>query len=255
MHWQDLLRRASTPVHSSRWFVLVGVTAALASACATTPEPTERPQATTPSSTATTRVVAPPASTVPSFIGRVSTIDPATAGRMSFSWRAGCPVPIQELRLLTLTHWGFDDRAHRGELIIAAQYADEILLVFRRLYETRFPIQSIRLIDEFGGDDDRSMAANNTSAFNCRAATGTTRWSEHAYGRAVDVNPIQNPYVTPAGDTFPPAGAPYAARETPAQGLITPDGPVVAAFRDIGWLWGGDWTSARDYQHFSSSGQ
>ena len=185
----------------------------------------------------------------------MASIDDATAARMSASWRPGCPVPLADLRLLTLTHWGFDGRPRRGELVIAAQYADQIVSVFRRLFDARFPIESMRLVDEFGGDDDRSMAANNTSAFNCRAATGSTRWSEHAYGRAVDVNPIQNPYVTGSGAVLPPEGVDHATRDPTTPGLITADGPVVTAFENIRWEWGGKWPSGKDYQHFSATGR
>ena len=159
------------------------------------------------------------------------------------------------MRLLTLTHWGFDGRTRQGELVVAADVADGVVEVFRTLFDARFPIESLRLVDEFGGDDDRSMAANNTSAFNCRHATGSTRWSEHAYGRAIDINPLQNPYVTSSGGVLPPEGAAHVDRDAATPGLVTADGPVVAAFRDIGWGWGGHWSSGKDYQHFSSTGR
>ena len=164
-------------------------------------------------------------------------------------------MPLADLRLLSVSHWGFDGAPRQGEVVVAASVADDIVGVFRTLFDARFPIESIRLIDEFGGDDDRSMAANNTSAFNCRAATGSTRWSEHAYGTALDINPIQNPYVTSSGRVLPPEGAAHTNRDSATTGLITADGPVVAAFRDIGWGWGGDWSSGKDYQHFSANGR
>jgi len=109
-------------------------------------------------------------------------------------------------------------------------------------------------VDAFGGDDDRSMAANNTSAFNCRTIAGSSRWSEHAFGRAIDINPVQNPYVRGAS-VDPPAGATFLDRASGAPGLITADGPVVAAFAKIGWRWGGAWSAGQDYQHFSASGR
>ncbi|MFP5372873.1 MAG: M15 family metallopeptidase, partial [Actinomycetes bacterium] len=161
---------------------------------------------------------------------------------MTASWRPGCPVPLEELRLVTLSHWGFDGRTSQGELVVAAAYAEDIVEAFRRLFDERFPIESIRLVDEFGGDDDRSMAANNTSGFNCRPATGSTRWSEHAYGRAVDINPVQNPYVTRAGAILPPAGAAHTGRDPATPGLITDASVAVSAFGDIGWTWGGHWS-------------
>lgn len=147
-----------------------------------------------------------------------STIDDVTKQRMGASWRPGCPTPLDELRLLKVTHWGFDGRPRTGELVVAAGFADDVVTVFRRLM-------------------------------------GSTRWSEHAYGRAIDINPIQNPYVTRSGAVLPPAGAVHTARYPASSGLITRDGPVVAAFRDISWRWGGNWTSGKDYQHFSATGR
>lgn len=127
--------------------------------------------------------------------------------------------------------------------------------VFGALYKARFPIEQMRRIDEYGGDDDLSMAANNTSAFNCRAATGSTRWSEHAYGRAIDINPVQNPFVTASGRVLPPEGSAHVRREPTTPGLIHEDGPVVAAFGAVGWRWGGHWSNGKDYQHFSATGR
>jgi hypothetical protein len=124
----------------------------------------------------------------------------------------------------------------------------------RELFGLRFPIRRMRLVDAYGADDHRSMAADNTSAFNCRFVAGTGRWSEHAYGHAIDVNPVENPYVTDGGHVSPPAGAPYADRSRRAAGLIHRRGPVVAAFAKNGWKWGGNWSWPKDYQHFSASG-
>lgn len=202
---------------------------------------------------ATTVAPAPPATT--SFRSTIEPISAATTERMSASWRPGCPVPLDALRLVTVTYWGFDGQAHQGELVVNRGHADDIVSVFGKLHEARFPIEQVRLVDEFGGDDDRSMAANNTSAFNCRRATGSDRWSEHAYGRAIDINPIQNPYVTRTGAVLPPAGAKHANRDPSTVGLIVSKGPVVAAFAGIGWRWGGTWSSGKDYQHFSATGR
>lgn len=175
---------------------------------------------------------------------------------MTTSWRPGCPVGLDELRLLTVTHWGFDGAAREGELVVHVDSAAAVADVFRVLFEARFPVRQIRLVDDFGGDDDRSMAADNTSAYNCRPATGSRRWSEHAYGRAVDINPRENPFVTSSGAVIPPsADADARRRDRSLPGLITADGPVVTAFRSIHWGWGGDWLSGKDYQHFSASGR
>ncbi len=171
------------------------------------------------------------------------------------SWRPGCPVPIEDLRLLSVDYWGFDGEEHRGELVVHEDEADSVLWVMRRLFEARFPIAQMQLVDAYGGDDDSSMAANNTSAFNCREVTGRPGvWSEHSYGRAIDINPIQNPYVM-GGTVLPPAGERYVDRSLDARGMIYRDGPVVRAFREIGWSWGGNWDSPKDYQHFSATGR
>ncbi|HEV3365272.1 MAG TPA: M15 family metallopeptidase [Acidimicrobiia bacterium] len=162
-------------------------------------------------------------------------------------------MPLRDLRLVTITHWGFDGQPRPGELVVHTGHAENIRRVFAELFAARFPIEQVRLIDEFGGDDDRSMEANNTSAFNCRPVKGTTRWSQHAFGRAVDINPIQNPYVTRAG-VSPPAGRDYLRRDGSRQGLITARGPVVTAFARVGWGWGGAWSNP-DYQHFSANGR
>jgi hypothetical protein len=191
-----------------------------------------------------------------SFAGSVGRIDAATRERMTgLSWRPGCPVGLGELRLLKVTHWGFDGRPHRGRLVVHRAHGRGVLRAMRRLYRLRFPIRRMRLVDAYGADDRRSMAADNTSAFNCRTVAGTTRWSEHAYGRALDLNPVENPYVTESGYVSPPAGARFARRGRHAKGMVHRDGPVVVAFAAIGWEWGGNWAWPRDYQHFSATGR
>lgn len=190
------------------------------------------------------------------FRGSVSAIDDATRAKMSSSWRAGCPVPLGDLKLLRLTHHGFDRRVHAGELVVHEDQARAVLGVFRALFDAGFPIERMELVDVYGGDDDRSMAANNTSGFNCRPSTGDAdSWSQHAYGLAVDINPVQNPYVTKDGGVEPPRGARYADRSVVAAGLIHPGDEVVEAFVQIGWSWGGYWSSGKDYQHFSANGR
>jgi poly-gamma-glutamate synthesis protein (capsule biosynthesis protein) len=192
----------------------------------------------------------------PAFDGTIRRIDAETRERMSgVSWHRGCPVGFADLRLLSVEHWGFDGEVRRGRLVVHREEARPMLGVMRRLYRLRFPIRRMRLVDAYGADDRRSMAADNTSAFNCRFVAGTTRWSEHAYGRAIDVNPVENPYVTASGYVSPPAGAPFARRSRRAEGLIHGDGPVVRAFAEAGWEWGGDWAWPKDYQHFSATGR
>jgi D-alanyl-D-alanine carboxypeptidase len=196
--------------------------------------------------------VAPPA---PPFRGSAQPIDAGTRSRMSSSWRPGCPVPIEDLRLLTLDHWGFDGGVRRGELVVHRDHAGAVLRAMGRLFEARFPVERMQLVDVYGGDDDRSMAANNTSAFNCRPVSGQPGvWSQHSYGWAVDINPVQNPFVS-RGKVSPPAGASYANRSARRPGMIHAGDPVVRAFAAAGWVWGGSWTSSRDYQHFSATGR
>ena len=190
------------------------------------------------------------------FHGRVETIGPQLRQRMTgVSWHRGCPVGLGELRLLTVAHWGFDGGVHRGRLVVNRDAAAAMLGVMRKLFRLHYPIRQMRLVDAYGADDHRSMDADNTSAFNCRFVAGSGGvWSQHAYGRALDLNPLENPYVTASGYVSPPAGAPYADRSRRAKGLIHRGGPVVAAFAATGWKWGGNWPWPRDYQHFSATG-
>jgi poly-gamma-glutamate synthesis protein (capsule biosynthesis protein) len=190
----------------------------------------------------------------PSFQGTVSRIGPGLRERMTgVSWHRGCPVPLRKLRLLQVSFWGYDGQVHAGRLIVKGYQAPKIRLVLKQLFDARFPIRRMRLIDAYGGSDRRSLRANNTSAFNCRFVAGTTRWSQHAYGRAIDINPVQNPYVS-NGVASPPSGQRYVDRTKRAKGMIRPGGVVVRAFASVGWEWGGFWTSPKDYQHFSSTG-
>jgi D-alanyl-D-alanine carboxypeptidase len=176
-------------------------------------------------------------------------------GRLRWSWRPGCPVDVGRLRLLKADYWGFDRRVHRGELVVHRDHARRILGVLERLFKAHYPIQRMRLVDAYRGDDDRSMAANNTSGFNCRKVSGSTHWSEHAFGRAVDLNPLRNPWVTGSGRVSPPAGRPWANRARAGAAMIRPGDKVVRAFAAIGWRWGGYWSGSRDYQHFSATGR
>jgi hypothetical protein len=179
----------------------------------------------------------------------------APSARMRASWRAGCPVPIRDLRLLTVTHVGFDRLVHRGELVVHRAQAARLATVFHRLYDARFPIRRMRLVDEYGADDDRSMSDDNTSAFSCRAVTGRPGvWSQHSYGWAVDVNPFENPYVS-GGTVLPREAKRYADRSRRDRGMIHAGDATVRAFAAIGWRWGGSWRSPKDYQHFSVTGR
>jgi D-alanyl-D-alanine carboxypeptidase len=191
----------------------------------------------------------------PRFRGSIVAGRGAVRERVRYSWRRGCPVGPVELRLLRVDHWGLDGRVHRGELIVHRDHARRVLVVLEKLFKARYPVQRLRVVDAYRADDDRSMAANNTSGFNCRRVSGSSRWSEHAFGRAIDLNPLRNPYVTRGGRVSPPAGRPYANRARQAAGMIHGGDAVVRAFAAAGWRWGGSWSGSHDYQHFSSTGR
>lgn len=169
------------------------------------------------------------------------------------SWRDGCPVPFEELRWVEVAHWDSGGNTSTGVLVVHADQVNVVVSVFEQLFDARFPIESMRPISDFDGDDNASMRANNSSAFNCRVIGGTDRWSEHAYGRAIDINPLANPWVR--GDQVePPDGAAYVERDATVPGLIVAGDVVTEAFASIGWGWGGDWQNSLDYQHFSRDG-
>jgi D-alanyl-D-alanine carboxypeptidase-like protein len=178
-----------------------------------------------------------------------------TAAQLPHSWHRGCPVAPAQLRRLRLTYWGFDGRAHTGALIVNARAMRPLTRVFSRLYARRFPIRRMRPIDVYGGRDERSLEADNTAAFNCRYAIAPVpkRWSVHAYGLAVDVNPVENPYLD-RGRVHPRAGRAYLDRSRRRPGMAVPGGALVRAFGLVGWQWGGRWTASPDYQHFSATG-
>ena len=185
----------------------------------------------------------------PRFVGTISTV---TKADLAYSYRPSCPVRPSELRRLTVSYWGFDVKRRVGAIVVRATAARPVLSVFRKLYAARFPIRRLRLVEAYKGSDDASMAADNTSGFNCRFVSGTRRWSQHAYGLAIDVNPVENPYVD-GGRVSPPAGRRYLDRSRRRPGMVVPGGVVVRAFAAIGWSWGGRW-SPPDYQHFSATG-
>jgi hypothetical protein len=154
-----------------------------------------------------------------------------------------------------MSYFGFDREAHLGAMIVHRSVAQDVVKVFHTMFKAKYPIRRMRLVDDYKGDDDRSMAADNTSAFNCRKVTGGSDWSEHAYGWAIDINPVENPYVSSSGRVLPPSGAQYADRSRHARGMIHRGDLVYSAFKSIGWGWGGNWRSFQDYQHFSATGR
>ena len=237
----------------------------LVGACSATPE---RPgvgsgaPATSASSTQgpTETPSDPPTSDpAPAFAASIARIGPRLRERMRFTHREGCPVGLRDLRYLRVGFVDFHGSARTGEIVVHASQARAVVAVFRRLYAAGWPIRRMRLVDDYRGDDAGSMAANNTSGFNCRLVASGARWSEHSYGRAIDVNPLQNPYVT-VSSVDPAEGREYAELDRSAKGsrrpgVIREADVVVRAFARIGWEWGGDWVNSKDYQHFSLSGR
>jgi hypothetical protein len=188
------------------------------------------------------------------FHGEVSPVPDEVAARMrGHSWHEGCPIPIAELAYLRVSFVGYDGAVHEGELVVQAQVAREVLDIFRDLFELRYPIEKMQLVDGYGGDDDASMADNNTSGFNCRFVAGKPGvFSKHSYGRAIDVNPRVNPMVV-KGQASPQNGATFVDRRRHAPGLLRMGDKAVTAFIRRGWAWGGAWVSLKDYQHFEKS--
>jgi hypothetical protein len=169
-------------------------------------------------------------------------------------WRKGCPVSLDQLRTVRATHKGYDGKDHTGTLVVNQAVASTVATALRRLYAAGVPIRKMRPIEAYGGNDWKSIEDDNTSAFNCRRATGSSNWSNHAYGRAIDINPIENPYVTSSGSVAHKASVTFVKR-TAGPGVATPGSPMVKIFDNLGWGWGGTWSGTKDYQHFSSNGR
>jgi hypothetical protein len=180
---------------------------------------------------------------------------PVTAAQLGRSWHRGCPVGPSQLRTVRVSYVGFDGLAHTGALVVNRTVTTDVERIFHRLYVAGFPIRRMRPIAAYGGSDDRSMAADNTSGFNCRyaVAPGPKRWSVHAYGEAIDVNTVENPYLE-GGRVLPPAGRAYVDRSRYRPGMAVPGGVLVRVFASVGWQWGGRWTATPDWQHFSKTG-
>lgn len=178
------------------------------------------------------------------------------------TWSEECPVDADDLRWVRLAFWGFDGRRHTGELLVHIDAADAMVRAFGLLYAARYPIEEMRITRAEELDADPTGDGNNTGAFTCRPVHGTTTWAQHAYGRAVDVNPFQNPYIKPPqaagvpGDMLiPELAAAYLDRRRQDPGMIHADDVVVRAFASVGWEWGGAWQQAKDYMHFSANGR
>jgi hypothetical protein len=231
--------------------------------------PTER--AAPPSPSGSTGSAAPPsppgampASPVPAaeavFRGGVSRIGPelreVLIGR---NWTPGCPVPLEDLRLVRVSYWNFEGEVRAGPLVLHERVASDVLWVFKRLFRAKFPIEKIKLAakdrpmrpEDYWDKSRRSV----TASFNCRPATGSTSLSHHSYGWAVDINPLQNPYVRGDGTVLRAVALPYRNRSLDRKGMIHEGDIVVRSFDRIGWEWGGRWHTLKDYMHFSLTGR
>ena len=198
----------------------------------------------------------------PAFHATVRPVPPAVRAEIVASghYHAGCPVPLSGLRLLSVSYWGFDGATHTGQVVVNATVAGKLATVFRRLYALRFPIHHMAVSDVYGPRAEQPADGDVSGSFECRQAvpspctggTGTGHWSEHAYGEAVDINPVENPYVG-CGMTRDKAALSYLDRSRVRRGMVTT--AVVEAFASVGWGWGGSWSgSTKDYMHFSASG-
>ncbi len=169
------------------------------------------------------------------------------------SFKADCTLPREELRYLHVLHVDAEGVTHEGEMIVNVHIAEDVLDIFRRLYEAGYPIEKIRLVDEYGADDELSMEDNNSSAFNFRFISHTTRISKHGLGLAVDVNTLYNPYTKVVdGERIvePVTGEPYLDRDAAFQYKIERGDLCFSLFMEHGFEWGGDWEDRKDYQHF-----
>lgn len=179
------------------------------------------------------------------------TVSPVTATELGASWRPECPLGPAQLRRISLDYLGFDGKTHRGELIVHEDLVEEVIAIFGNLHRLSYPIERMRTVDQYpGADDELSMEDNNTSAFNCRSIPGSTHWAQHAYGRAIDLNPRINPCLYADGTIQPVNAADYLERHRTDPGLLHAGDPAVRTFTDQGWQWGGAWTNPVDYQHF-----
>lgn len=191
------------------------------------------------------------------FYYRIFKIDNSIKERMidGESYKKGCPIPLGDLRYLEVSYIDFNGKSDIGEIIIHKDVAKETVDIFRKLYKINYPIKQMRLVSDFKADDWQSIEADNTSAFNCRNIAGTNRWSKHAYGKAIDINPLENPYISKKGTISHQYSLQYKKRihknNSPQdKAILLPNDKATKIFKSYGWIWGGDWNSIKDYQHF-----
>lgn len=213
----------------------------------------------TAASPAASTATSPQPAAAPRFTGGVFRIGPFLRERLvGRNWRSGCPVGIHDLRHVRVSYWDFRGQVRAGPLIVHETQARDVLWVFRRLFEAEFPIHRIELPPRYRPPTRRDWFStrNLTAAFNCRPATGNPgSLSHHSYGWAIDINPLQNPYVRSDGSVLRRAAKPYTDRSLREPGMVGPGDIVVRSFARIGWEWGGDWVTLKDYMHFSLTGR
>lgn len=192
------------------------------------------------------------------YSSSISSISPEIKQRMikGNSWREGCPVALKDLRYLRVKHIGFSGEEMMGEIIVHREVSAEVTEIFEALYDVGYPIKKMKLVSDYKGSDWQSIESDNTSAFNCRSATGSKKWSKHSYGKAIDINPIENPYISRKGYISHKASATYRKRlhqksSYADKAVLLKNDKAVKIFKKYGWKWGGDWSGIKDYQHFS----
>ena len=167
------------------------------------------------------------------------------------TWNEECPVPATDLAYAQVSFVGFDGAFHTGEILVHVDYVDQLVQIFAQLHEMAFPIEELRVVSQEDLDQGPTLLTNNTSVFTCRRSVSSERWSRHAYGDAIDINPFHNPYVS-SSRVIPELASAYVDREREGPGLVTNE--IYQMFADIGWGWGGNWSSAKDWMHFSATG-
>ena len=192
------------------------------------------------------------------FNANISPITPEVQKRMinGNSWRNTCPVSLSDLQYIQLNHWDFNGKTVSGEMIVHKDIANEVVYIFEELYNLHYPIRQMRLVSDFKANDWKSIDADNTSAFNCRPVTGNKKkWSKHAYGRAIDINPLENPYISKTGHISHKGSLKYRKRvhkynTYSDHAVLLKYDKATQVFKKYGWKWGGDWKYSKDYQHF-----
>jgi hypothetical protein len=224
------------------------------------------PTASAPSPSPTPASPAPAEETTErsGFKGKIDPLPAGLAAQMrGTTWSPGCPVPLDDLRVLHFNYWGFGGNVERGPMVVNASVADDVLWVFHQLFNARFPIKRVALATPFRPHSfaqHRRITSHRsvTASFNCRpvvtALGPADTFSQHSYGLAIDLNPLQNPYVTSDGFVRNRAAEPYLDRTRQLEGMIHEGDVVFRSFAAIGWSWGGDWSGDKDYMHFSLSG-